>query len=259
MSFGGPAGQIALMHKLLVEEKRWVSEQRFLSGLTSACCCPVRRRKQLATYIGWLLHGTRGALAAGTLFILPGFFVILTLSALYAAFHSAAWLGDLFFGLKCAIIAIVLEAVMRIGKRALKNGAMVAISGAAFAAIFVFGAPFPAIVLGAAILGYLVARRWPSVLAREAGEDTPGAPAALRRGWLRAFKIVAVASVLWGGAHCVQRPRVWRPKHLHRDRLVSSRRRRSSPSAAPMRCSPMSRSKRRARFIGCRSAKCSTA
>lgn len=198
MSFGGPAGQIALMHKLLVEEKRWVSEQRFLSGLNFCMLLPGPEAQQLATYIGWLLHGTRGALAAGTLFILPGFFVILTLSALYAAFHSAAWLGDLFFGLKCAIIAIVLEAVMRIGKRALKNGAMVAISGAAFAAIFVFGAPFPAIVLGAAILGYLVARRWPSVLAREAGEDTPGAPAALRRGWLRAFKIVAVASVLWG-------------------------------------------------------------
>src|SRR5688572_12566694 len=112
LSFGGPAGQIALMHKELVEERRWIAESRFLHALNFCMLLPGPEAQQLATYIGWLLHGTKGGIVAGTLFVLPGFVVIMALSALYAAFHEASWLASLFFGLKAAVLAIVIEAVI---------------------------------------------------------------------------------------------------------------------------------------------------
>ena len=153
LSFGGPAGQIALMHRVLVEERRWISETRFLHALNFCMLLPGPEAQQLATYVGWLLHGTRGGIVAGTLFVVPGFFVILVLSTLYALFRQTAWLESLFFGLKAAVLAIVIEAVIRIGRRALRGRAAVALAAAAFVGIFAFHVPFPLIILGAGLIG----------------------------------------------------------------------------------------------------------
>ena len=154
LSFGGPAGQIAVMHRILVEEKRWIGEARFLHALNFCMLLPGPEAQQLAIYVGWLLHRTKGGLVAGGLFVLPGFLAIMALSLVYAAFGTVGIVQALFFGLKAAVLAIVLEAVMRIGRRALRNRVMVAIAAVAFLAIFVFGVPFPVIVLGAGALGY---------------------------------------------------------------------------------------------------------
>jgi chromate transporter len=158
LGFGGPAGQIALMHRLLVDEKRWIGEQRFLHALNYCMLLPGPEAQQLATYIGWLLHRTAGGLVAGTLFVLPGFFVMLALSAVYAGFQHVPLVQALFFGIKPAVLAIVLHAVVRIGKRALVNRFMVGLAAAAFIGIFLLRVPFPLIVLGAGALGYLAAR-----------------------------------------------------------------------------------------------------
>jgi chromate transporter len=159
-SFGGPAGQIAVMHKLLVEEKRWVSENRFLHALNYTMLLPGPEAQQLATYLGWLLHKTKGGLIAGSLFVLPGFVSILVLSVLYAGFQEVTLVQALFYGLKPAVLAIVLEAVIRIGRRALKNGVMIAISVLAFIGIFIFDIPFPYIVLAAGLIGYIGGKVW---------------------------------------------------------------------------------------------------
>jgi chromate transporter len=155
LSFGGPAGQIAVMHRILVEEKRWISESRFLHALKYCMLLPGPEAQQLATYIGWLMHRTVGGLLAGGLFILPGIISILALSYIYAAFEKVGLVAALFFGLKAAVLAIVLEAVVRLGRRALRNGVMVALAVAAFIAIFFFSVPFPLIVLGAAVIGLI--------------------------------------------------------------------------------------------------------
>ena len=155
LSFGGPAGQIAVMHRILVDEKRWISESRFLHALNYCMLLPGPEAQQLATYIGWLMHRTVGGLLAGGLFILPGIISILALSYIYAAFGKVGFVAALFFGLKAAVLAIVLEAVVRVGRRALGNGVMVALAAAAFIAIFFFGVPFPLIVLGAAVIGLI--------------------------------------------------------------------------------------------------------
>ncbi|MBI3957262.1 MAG: chromate efflux transporter [Chloroflexi bacterium] len=159
-SFGGPAGQIAVMHKLLVEEKRWVSENRFLHALNYTMLLPGPEAQQLAVYLGWLLHKTKGGLIAGTLFVLPGFVSILLLSILYAGFQEITLVQALFYGLKPAVLAVVLEAVMRIGRRSLKNGVMVTLSGLAFVGIFFFNIPFPIIVLVAGITGFVGGKLW---------------------------------------------------------------------------------------------------
>jgi chromate transporter len=158
LSFGGPAGQIALMHRVLVDEKRWIGEERFLHALNYCMLLPGPEAQQLATYIGWLLHRTKGGLVAGILFVLPGLLAIMALSWVYVAFGNVGIVAGLFFGLKAAVLAIVLEAVNRIGRRALRNRTMVAIAAVAFAAIFLFGVPFPAIILAAGLLGYIGAR-----------------------------------------------------------------------------------------------------
>ncbi|MBI3929516.1 MAG: chromate efflux transporter [Armatimonadetes bacterium] len=154
-SFGGPAGQIAVMHRLLVEKHGWVSESRFLHALNYCMLLPGPEAQQLATYIGWLLHRAPGGLVAGTLFVLPGFLSILALSVLYASYQETRLIQALFFGIKAAVIAVVIEAVLRIGKRALKNEVMVTLTVLAFLAIFFFKVPFPLIVLGAGTIGYL--------------------------------------------------------------------------------------------------------
>jgi chromate transporter len=203
LSFGGPAGQIALMHKELVDERRWISEERFLHALNYCMLLPGPEAQQLATYIGWLLHGVRGGLTAGLLFILPGLAVILALSATYAVFQGEPVLEGLFFGLKAAVLAIVVEAVIRLGRRALGNGALMAIAVLGFLAMFALKAPFPLVIAAAGIVGYLGARYRPELFRRKQHSDgtanrrvtlalpEPRAPAGLGA----ALRTIAV----WGG------------------------------------------------------------
>jgi chromate transporter len=157
LSFGGPAGQIAVMHRILVEEKRWVSDQRFLHALNYCMLLPGPEAQQLATYIGWLMHRTLGGIIAGGLFVVPGIIAIMTLSYVYAGWGNVPIIVALFFGLKAAVLAIVVEALVRIGKRALKNQVMIALAAIAFVGIFFFNVPFPIIVFGAAIIGFVAA------------------------------------------------------------------------------------------------------
>ena len=158
LSFGGPAGQIAVMHRILVEEKNWISESRFLHALNYCMLLPGPEAQQLATYIGWLLHRTTGGIMAGGLFILPGIIAIMGLSYIYAAYGNVGFIEALFFGLKAAVLAIVVQAVVRVGKRALRNRVMIALAAIAFVSIFFFDVPFPIIIIAAGVIGYLGAR-----------------------------------------------------------------------------------------------------
>jgi len=155
LSFGGPAGQIAVMHRIVVDEKKWIGEHRFLHALNYCMLLPGPEAQQLAIYIGWLMHRTAGGLVAGILFVLPGFLSILALSYVYVIFGNVEAVEGMFFGLKAAVLAVVVQAVIRIGGRALKNPAMVVIAVVAFLAIFVLHVPFPLIILAAAITGFL--------------------------------------------------------------------------------------------------------
>lgn len=206
LSFGGPAGQIAVMHRIIVEEKRWVGEQRFLHALNFCMVLPGPEAQQLAIYLGWLMHGTGGGLTAGLLFILPGFVTIMALSFVYVAFGETGLVAGLFFGLKAAVLAVVLRAFARLGGRMLRTGAARAIAGGAFLAIFLFRVPFPLIIVMAGALGYLGWRAgWPGFGA-SAGEAAAGevsdAESALgegmpdhaRRG---AGRVAAALAVLW--------------------------------------------------------------
>ncbi len=158
LSFGGPAGQIALMHRVLVEEERWLGEKRFLHALNYCMLLPGPEAMQLATYIGWLMHGVAGGLVAGLLFVLPGILAIMGLSWVYAIWGNVGPVAALFFGLKAAVLAIVVQAVIRIGSRALKNGVMISVAAASFIAIFALTVPFPLIILAAGLTGFAGAR-----------------------------------------------------------------------------------------------------
>lgn len=210
-SFGGPAGQIAVMHKIIVDEKRWVSEARFLHALNYCMLLPGPEAQQLATYIGWLLHGVRGGLTAGILFVIPGFVSILGLSILYAMFQDVAVVTALLFGLKAAVLAVVAEAVIRIGRRVLKNRVMVGIAAAAFVAIFFLAIPFPIIVGVSALFGWLGHRVRPDLFdvikANKADasadalidshfDDRP-APPHTRPSIRRAIRVAVVCLTLW--------------------------------------------------------------
>jgi chromate transporter len=215
LSFGGPAGQIAVMHRILVEEKRWIGETRFLHALNYCMLLPGPEAQQLAVYIGWLLHGTRGGLVAGTLFVLPGVVALMALSWLYAGFGEIGVVKALFFGLTAAVLAVVLEAVIKVGKRALKNRTMVALAALAFIGIFFFAVPFPFIIVAAALIGFagnaagIAAFRPAAARAGAAGSDE--APAAIdaafaraipehvRRSTRRAVKVAAIGLTLWLG------------------------------------------------------------
>jgi chromate transporter len=179
MSFGGPAGQIALMHRILVDERRWIGEARFLHALNYCMLLPGPEAMQLATYVGWLLHRLKGGLVAGILFVLPGFFVILGLSALYAGYREVPAVAAAFYGIKAAVLAVVIEALVRIGRRALTHPLAYALAAAAFVAIFFLQVPFPLIVLGAAALGPILARLVPGAFAerkrRDGAEEGPPA------------------------------------------------------------------------------------
>ena len=158
LSFGGPAGQIAVIHRILVDEKKWISEERFLHALNYCMLLPGPEAQQLATYIGWLLHRTVGGLVAGGLFILPGIVAIMGLSYIYALYGNVGFVEAIFFGLKTAVLAIVIQAVVRVGKRSLRNPIMVSLAAISFVAIFFFGAPFPLIIVAAAAFGFMGAR-----------------------------------------------------------------------------------------------------
>jgi chromate transporter len=212
LSFGGPAGQIAVMHRILVEEKRWISEERFLHALNYCMLLPGPEAQQLATYIGWLLHRTLGGLVAGSLFVLPGFLSILALSVLYGVYQDTSFVQALFYGLKPAVIAIVVEAVFRIGRRALKNRTMVAISVATFVGMFFFAVPFPLMIVTAALIGLIGGRFWPGqfhvIKEHRAAAARPGDSAAshavdaaealhARPSLARSLKVLAICLTLW--------------------------------------------------------------
>ena len=164
-TFGGPAGQIAVMQRVLVEEKRWVGHRRFLFALSYCTLLPGPEAQQLATYIGWLLNGVKGALVAGTLFVLPGVVALLALSSLYVGFGDTAVVRGVFLGLAPAVIAIVLQAVLKVSRRGLSHPLLVGLAVTSFAALTFFSVPFPAVVLGAGLVGWLLGRRWPAMTA----------------------------------------------------------------------------------------------
>jgi chromate transporter len=204
MSFGGPAGQIAVMHRILVEEKRWIGEARFLHALNYCMLLPGPEAQQLATYIGWLLHKTKGGLVAGALFVLPGFVAIMALSFVYALFGEVGAVAALFFGLRAAVLAIVLEAVRRIGRRALGGMTTRLIAACAFIAIFFLAVPFPAILLAAGLTGYAGGRAGLTSLAVAAGADGETAlgedvPDHARPNLSWSLRIGAVFLLLWLG------------------------------------------------------------
>jgi chromate transporter len=201
LGFGGPAAQIATMHRAVVEEKRWLSEERFLHALNYCMLLPGPEAQQLATYIGWLMFGTRGGIIAGLLFVFPGLVVITILSAAYALYQETTWLAGLFFGLKAAVLAIVAEAVIRLGRKTLKTGFLFSIAAVAFVALFFFAVPFPLVVVGAALAGFLHARRTGAAAAVVDPSDLPPPPPAGRAvatliGWILVWQLPLV--VLWG-------------------------------------------------------------
>lgn len=173
ISFGGPAGQIALMHRVVVDELRWIGERRFLQALNFCTLLPGPEAQQLAAYLGWLMHGVKGGLAAGLLFILPGAFVMLVLSIIYVTAGEVPLVAALFFGLKCAVLVLVVEALLRIGRRALKGGAALALAVGAFLALFVFHLPFPLVVLGAGVIGAIFPGAFQKGMHGGDGEDRP--------------------------------------------------------------------------------------
>jgi chromate transporter len=206
-SFGGPAGQIAVMHRILVDEKRWVGEDRFLHALNYCMLLPGPEAQQLATYIGWLLHGTVGGLVAGALFVLPGFLSILALSILYVSYADVSWVAALLFGLKAAVLAVVVEAVLRIGRRVLHNPLMIGVAVAAFAGMWLLRLPFPLVVVTAGVAGFVGSRTRPDLFVVIKVKQGPAAKLdaaldgiALRRPDLR--RSIATAAgwlVLWLG------------------------------------------------------------
>jgi chromate transporter len=198
ISFGGPTGQIAMMHKEVVEKRKWMPESHFLHALNFCMLLPGPEAQQLATYVGWQLHGTRGALAAGILFVLPSVFILWGLSWVYVALGTIPSVAALFFGLKPAVAAIVAEAVIRIGKKSLKNRALVFLAAISFISIYFFNVPFPAIVLSAGVIGYMLNERLTgSTSALPSPNQIVHLNTVVMNGWLRALKIAALGILLW--------------------------------------------------------------
>jgi chromate transporter len=210
ISFGGPAGQISIMHQELVERRRWISERRFLHALNYCMLLPGPEAQQLATYIGWLMHRTWGGVIAGVLFVLPSLFILIALSWIYIAFGDVPLVAGLFYGIKPAVTAIVVQAAHRIGSRALKNNWLWAIAAASFVAIFALNLPFPLIVLGAAVIGYFGGRFSPQKFSSGGGhgtakqsfgpalidDDTPP-PEHARFRWPRLVLLATIGAALW--------------------------------------------------------------
>ncbi len=207
ISFGGPTGQIAIMHAELVEKRKWISEARFLHALNYCMLLPGPEAQQLATYVGWLLHKTWGGIVAGAFFIIPSIFILWVLSYVYVAFGNLPWIAAIFYGLKPAILAIVAAAVIRIGRRALKNEVMWSLAAAAFVAIFFFHLPFPLIIIGAAAIGFLGGkwRRDKFLVIRGHGgsktqsvlDDSSAVPEHAKPSAPRAIRVCVVWLILW--------------------------------------------------------------
>jgi chromate transporter len=208
ISFGGPAGQIAIMQRDLVERKKWISQARFVHALSYCMLLPGPEAQQLAIYIGWLLHGTRGGIVAGVFFVLPSVFILWGLSAVYAMYGGVAAVAGVFAGLKPAVLALVAAAVLKIGSRALRPRGLALLSAAAFLAIYFLRVPFPWIILGAGIVGFVSGRIWPAAFARNPGatESEESDPASeqskiriqtARRSWQRLARISLVGLLLW--------------------------------------------------------------
>ncbi|RFU20810.1 chromate efflux transporter [Geodermatophilus marinus] len=206
-TFGGPAGQIAVLQRTLVDERRWIGQRRFLHALNYCMLLPGPEAQQLATYTGWLLHGTRGGLVAGGLFVLPGALALLALSALYVAAGSTLAVTALFAGLSAAVLAVVAQAVGRVARRALRTRALAAIAVAAFLALSLFAVPFPAVVAAAAAAGWVLARRRPSTPPAESGQEADPGPRSVvpddvlhgeRPSARRTLRVLLVGSVVWG-------------------------------------------------------------
>ena len=208
ISFGGPAGQIAIMQTELVEKKRWIGQARFLHALNFCMLLPGPEAQQLTIYIGWLLHRTLGGIVAGALFVLPSIAILWTLSFVYAAYGTVPWVAAIFYGLKPAVIAIVATAVIRIGRKALKNEVMWSIAALAFVAIFFLGVPFPLIVLTAGAIGFVGGKIWKTKFNVLAGHgasdkthsvlgDETDSPLHTRPSWRRGLRVVVVCLVLW--------------------------------------------------------------
>ncbi|MBN8249129.1 MAG: chromate efflux transporter [Verrucomicrobia bacterium] len=208
ISFGGPSGQIAIMHEELVTRRRWISERRFLHALNYCMLLPGPEAQQLATYVGWLLHRTWGGIAAGALFVLPSALILWGLSVLYVLYGHVPWMAALFDGLKPAVLAIVLGAVIRIGGRVLKNAVMWSLALAAFVLIFGLHLPFPLIILGAGLVGFLGGQRWPAAFVVLGGHatatesasvlgDADAAPDHAHPSWGRSLKVAALGLTLW--------------------------------------------------------------
>ena len=216
VSFGGPAGQISMMHQELVERRRWISEHRFLHALNYCMLLPGPEAQQLATYIGWLMHGAPGGIVAGALFVLPSLFILVVLTWIYMAFGDVPAVAGVLYGIKPAVTAIVGFAAYRIGARALNNAALWAIAASAFVAIFVFNVPFPAIVLAAGLAGMLGGRVAPDRFrsggqhgksARDYGpaliDDHMPTPEHARFTWLRIIRIALIGLAIWAGMESV--------------------------------------------------------
>lgn len=210
ISFGGPAGQIALLHQELVERRRWISEARFLHALNYCMLLPGPEAQQLATYLGWLMHRTWGGIVAGGLFVLPSLLLLILLSALYAAYGQTMWVAGLFYGIKPAVAAIVAQAAWRIGSRTLKNPWLWSLAATAFLSLFAFNLPFPVIVLGAGLLGWLGGRYFPQVFRLGAGhavhqqsaapaliDDHTPAPAHAQVSLRRMLGLALAGATLW--------------------------------------------------------------
>ncbi|HTJ77718.1 MAG TPA: chromate efflux transporter [Rariglobus sp.] len=210
ISFGGPAGQIAIMQTELVERKKWIGQERFLHALNFCMLLPGPEAQQLATYCGWLLHRTWGGIAAGVLFVLPSALLLWGLSYVYVAYGAVPWIAAIFYGLKPAVMAIVFAAVLRIGSKALKNGVMWGIAAAAFGLIFFLKVPFPVIVFGAAAIGFVGGRYVPGKFVLASGHGAAGGhkgeraviddaaeSEAVRPTWGRALRVIAVCGMLW--------------------------------------------------------------
>lgn len=210
ISFGGPAGQIAIMHQELVERRRWLSEKRFLHALNYCMLLPGPEAQQLATYIGWLMHRTWGGVVAGVLFILPSLFILIFLSWVYIAYGDVTWVAGLFYGIKPAVTAIVVQAAHRIGARALKNNVLWAIAAASFVAIFALNVPFPYIVLAAGLIGYLGGRFSPEYFKSDGShnkmethigpaliDDHTPTPAHALFSWSRLARVAIAGAILW--------------------------------------------------------------
>ena len=216
ISFGGPAGQISIMHQELVERRRWISERRFLHALNYCMVLPGPEAQQLATYIGWLMHRTWGGIVAGGLFVLPSLFILVALSWIYMAWGDVPAIAGILYGIKPAVTAIVVVAALRIGMRALKNGVLWGIAAAAFIALFVLNLPFPLIVIGAGIIGYIGGQLAPKLFATGGGhgadgksygaavidDETPTPQHALFT-WKRFAAVLAIGLLLWGVAMAV--------------------------------------------------------